>query len=56
MQIVSRRRTSERVEEYDALMDKAGALLLADCQKQGFLQPGGSFPPGEGAGAGQGLG
>lgn len=42
---MSRKRTSERAEDYDGLMDQAAALLLADCQKQGFLQPGGVLPP-----------
>ena len=47
MQIVARKRTTERAEDYDALMDKVAALLLAGCQKLGLLQPNGSLPQGE---------
>ena len=47
---MSRRRTTERAEDYDALMDKVALLLLAACQKQGLLQPGGTLPPGGGEG------
>jgi hypothetical protein len=43
-QVVARKRTSEKAEDYDALMDKAASLLLAGCQKLGLLQPGGFMP------------
>ena len=46
MQIVARKRTTERAEDYDALMDKVAALLLAGCQKLGLLQPNGTLPQG----------
>ena len=46
-QIVTRKRTTERAEDYDALMDKVAALLLAACQKLGLLQPSGVLPQGK---------
>ena len=45
-QIAERKRTTERCEDYDALMDKLAAMLLAGCQRLGLLLPGGVLPPG----------
>ncbi len=46
LQIVSRKRTTEKASDYEGLMDKTAALILAACQKMGLLQPGGTLPPG----------
>ena len=50
-QIAERKRTTERAEDYEALMDKLAAMLLAGCQRLGLLLPGGVLPPGVAWGA-----